>query len=151
VNMEGVERQITFLDTPAHEACTAMRARDAKSTDIASLVVAADDGMMPQTVEAVHHAKAAEAPVVVAGNKIDKPTAQPDKIRGQLTEYGLVPEEYGGDTMFVDISAKQGQNIDQLLEAVLLTADASLDLRANPDMDAQGIAIEAHLDRGRGP
>ncbi|HJD49503.1 MAG TPA: translation initiation factor IF-2 [Candidatus Corynebacterium intestinavium] len=151
VNMEGVERPVTFLDTPGHEAFTAMRARGAKSTDIAILVVAADDGVMPQTVEAINHAKAAEVPVVVAVNKIDKPTAQPDKIRGQLTEYGLVPEEYGGDTMFVDISAKQGQNIDQLLEAVLLTADASLDLRANPDMDAQGVAIEAHLDRGRGP
>ncbi len=151
VDMEGVDRPVTLLDTPGHEAFTAMRARGAKSTDIAILVVAADDGVMPQTVEAINHAKAADVPVVVAVNKIDKPTAQPDKIRGQLTEYGLVPEEYGGDTMFVDISAKQGTNIDQLLEAVLLTADASLDLRANPDMDAQGVAIEAHLDRGRGP
>ena len=145
------ERRITFLDTPGHEAFTAMRARGAKSTDIAILVVAADDGVMPQTVEAINHAKAADVPIVVAVNKIDKPEASPDKIRGQLTEYGLVPEEYGGDTMFVDISAKQNLHIDELLEAVVLTADASLDLRANPEMDAQGVAIEAHLDRGRGP
>ncbi|MBP3087826.1 translation initiation factor IF-2 [Corynebacterium sp. sy017] len=151
VEVEEVPRKITFLDTPGHEAFTAMRARGAKSTDIAVLVVAADDGVMPQTVEAINHAKAAEVPIVVAVNKIDKPGASPDKIRGQLTEYGLVPEEYGGDTMFVDISAKQNTNIDALLESVLLTADASLDLRANPDMDAQGVAIEAHLDRGRGP
>ncbi|WP_291081767.1 translation initiation factor IF-2, partial [Dietzia sp. UBA5065] len=130
---------------------TAMRARGAKSTDIAIIVVAADDGVMPQTVEAINHAQAADVPIVVAVNKIDKEGAQPDKIRGQMTEYGLVPEEYGGDTMFIDISAKQGLNIDSLLEAVVLTADASLDLRANPDMDAQGVAIEAHLDRGRGP
>ncbi len=128
-----------------------MRARGAKSTDLAILVVAADDGVMPQTVEAINHAKAADLPIVVAVNKVDKPEAQPDKIRGQLTEYGLVPEEYGGDTMFVDISAKQGTGIEELLEAVLLTADAALDLRANPEMDAQGIAIESHLDRGRGP
>lgn len=151
VNVDGTDRKITFLDTPGHEAFTAMRARGAKSTDIAVLVVAADDGVMPQTVEAINHAKAADVPIVVAVNKIDKPGASPDKIRGQLTEYGLVSEEYGGDTMFVDISAKQNINIDGLLEAVLLTADASLDLRANPDMDAQGVAIEAHLDRGRGP
>ncbi len=149
--IEDRERKITFLDTPGHEAFTAMRARGAKSTDIAILVVAADDGVMPQTVEAINHAKAADVPIVVAVNKIDKPEASPDKIRGQLTEYGLVPEEYGGDTMFVDISAKQNLNIDELLEAVVLTADASLDLRANPEMDAQGVAIEAHLDRGRGP
>ncbi|MGV0330136.1 translation initiation factor IF-2 [Corynebacterium macginleyi] len=150
VDVDG-ERTITFLDTPGHEAFTAMRARGAKSTDLAILVVAADDGVMPQTVEAINHAKAADIPVVVAVNKVDKPEAQPDKIRGQLTEYGLVPEEYGGDTMFVDISAKQGQNIDQLLESVILTADAALELTANPEMDAQGVAIEAHLDRGRGP
>ncbi|MDO5670401.1 MAG: translation initiation factor IF-2, partial [Corynebacterium sp.] len=149
--VEDRERKITFLDTPGHEAFTAMRARGAKSTDIAILVVAADDGVMPQTVEAINHAKAADVPIVVAVNKIDKPEASPDKIRGQLTEYGLVPEEYGGETMFVDISAKANINIDELLEAVVLTADASLDLRANPDMDAQGVAIEAHLDRGRGP
>ncbi|MTL15354.1 translation initiation factor IF-2, partial [Nocardia seriolae] len=145
------ERLITFIDTPGHEAFTAMRARGAKATDIAILVVAADDGVMPQTVEAINHAQAADVPIVVAVNKIDKEGANPQKIRQQLTEYGLVAEEYGGDTMFVDISAKQGTNIDQLLEAVVLTADASLDLRANPNMDAQGVAIEAHLDRGRGP
>ena len=144
-------QKITFLDTPGHEAFTAMRARGAKSTDIAVIVVAADDGVMPQTVEAINHAQAADVPVVVAVNKIDKEGANPDKIRQQLTEYNLVAEEYGGETMFVDISAKQGTNIDQLLEAILLTADASLDLRANPDMEAQGVAIEAHLDRGRGP
>lgn len=149
--LEGNERLITFIDTPGHEAFTAMRARGAKATDLAILVVAADDGVMPQTVEAINHAQAADVPIVVAVNKIDKEGAQPEKIRGQLTEYGLIPEEYGGDTMFVDISAKQGTNVDALLEAVLLTADASLDLRANPDMDAQGVAIEAHLDRGRGP
>ena len=151
VTLEDEPRKITFLDTPGHEAFTAMRARGAKSTDLAILVVAADDGVMPQTVEAINHAKAADLPIVVAVNKIDKPEAQPDKIRGQLTEYGLVPEEYGGDTMFINISAKQNQGIDDLLEAVLLTADAALELTANPDMDAQGIAIESHLDRGRGP
>ncbi|BCN43712.1 translation initiation factor IF-2 [Prescottella equi] len=149
--LDGNERLVTFIDTPGHEAFTAMRARGAKATDLAILVVAADDGVMPQTVEAINHAQAADVPIVVAVNKIDKEGANPDKIRQQLTEYGLVTEEYGGDTMFVDISAKQGTNIDALLEAVLLTADAALDLRANPDMDAQGVAIEAHLDRGRGP
>lgn len=151
VTLDGHPRKITFLDTPGHEAFTAMRARGAKSTDLAILVVAADDGVMPQTVEAINHAKAAELPIVVAVNKVDKPEASPEKIRGQLTEYGLVPEEYGGDTMFIDISAKQGTGIDNLLEAVLLTADAALELTANPDMDAQGVAIESHLDRGRGP
>jgi translation initiation factor IF-2 len=149
--LEGNPRLITFIDTPGHEAFTAMRARGATSTDIAVIVVAADDGVMPQTVEAINHAQAAGAPIVVAVNKIDKEGANPDKIRQQLTEYNLVAEEYGGDTMFVDISAKQGTNIDGLLEAILLTADASLDLRANPNMEAQGVAIEAHLDRGRGP
>ncbi|WP_422748186.1 translation initiation factor IF-2 [Mycobacterium sp. WMMD1722] len=149
--LDGVERLVTFIDTPGHEAFTAMRARGAKATDIAILVVAADDGVMPQTVEAINHAQAADVPIVVAVNKIDKEGADPAKIRGQLTEYGLVAEDFGGDTMFVDISAKQGTNIDALLEAVLLTADAALDLRANPDMEAQGVAIEAHLDRGRGP
>ncbi|QTJ69235.1 translation initiation factor IF-2 [Rhodococcus sp. ZPP] len=149
--LDGNERLVTFIDTPGHEAFTAMRARGAKATDLAILVVAADDGVMPQTVEAINHAQAADVPIVVAVNKIDKEGANPDKIRQQLTEYGLVAEEYGGDTMFVDISAKQGTNIDALLDAVLLTADAALDLRANPDMDAQGVAIEAHLDRGRGP
>ena len=149
--VDGLERWITFIDTPGHEAFTAMRARGAKSTDIAVLVVAADDGVMPQTIEALNHAKAAEVPVVVAVNKIDKPAADPVKVRGQLAEFGLVPEEYGGDTMFVDVSAITGEGLDRLLEAVILTADASLDLRANPDMPAQGVAIEAHLDKGRGP
>jgi translation initiation factor IF-2 len=151
VNHDGVERLITFIDTPGHEAFTAMRARGAKATDIAILVVAADDGVMPQTVEAINHAQAADVPIVVAVNKIDKEGADPQKIRSQLTEYGLVAEDFGGETMFVDISAKNGVNIQALEEAVLLTADAALDLRANPDMEAQGVAIEAHLDRGRGP
>ena len=151
VTHDGVERLITFIDTPGHEAFTAMRARGAKATDIAILVVAADDGVMPQTVEAINHAQAADVPIVVAVNKIDKEGADPQRIRSQLTEYGLVAEDFGGDTMFVDISAKNGVNIQALEEAVLLTADASLDLRANPDMEAQGVAIEAHLDRGRGP
>ncbi|PPK67426.1 translation initiation factor IF-2 [Actinokineospora auranticolor] len=150
-SLDGNERLITFIDTPGHEAFTAMRARGAQATDIAVIVVAADDGVMPQTVEAINHAQAANVPVVVAVNKIDKEGANPQKVRQQLTEYGLVAEEYGGDTMFVDISARQGTNIDGLLEAILLTADAALDLRANPDMEAQGVAIEAHLDRGRGP
>ena len=150
VNLEGEPRKITFHDTPGHEAFTAMRARGAELTDVAILVVAADDGVMPQTVEAINHAQAAHVPIVVAVNKIDKPGANPDKVRGQLTEYGLVPEEYGGNTMFVDISAKQGTNVDKLLEAVLLTADAELDLRANPDMDARGATVEARLDKGRG-
>ena len=151
VDLDSNERLITFIDTPGHEAFTAMRARGAKATDIAILVVAADDGVMPQTVEAINHAQAADVPIVVAVNKIDKEGADPAKIRSQLTEYGLVAEDFGGDTMFVDISAKQGTNIEALEEAVLLTADAALDLRANPDMEAQGVAIEAHLDRGRGP
>ncbi|WP_269939171.1 translation initiation factor IF-2 [Arthrobacter sp. HY1533] len=147
---EGTDRRITFIDTPGHEAFTAMRARGAKVTDIAILVVAADDGVMPQTIEALNHAQAANVPIVVAVNKIDKEGANPEKIRGQLTEYGLVPEEYGGDTMFVDVSARNGINIEELLEAVLLTADAALDMRANPNKDARGIAIEANLDKGRG-
>ncbi|MHB9858692.1 translation initiation factor IF-2 [Streptomyces sp. YIM S03343] len=150
IDVNDEERKITFIDTPGHEAFTAMRARGAKSTDIAILVVAANDGVMPQTVEALNHAKAADVPIVVAVNKIDVEGADPTKVRGQLTEYGLVAEEYGGDTMFVDISAKQGLYIDSLLEAVILTADASLDLRANPEQDAQGISIESRLDRGRG-
>ncbi len=147
---EGIDRAITFIDTPGHEAFTAMRARGAKVTDIAILVVAADDGVMPQTIEALNHAQAADVPIVVAVNKIDKEGANPDKIRQQLTEYNLVAEEYGGDTMFVDVSAREKLNIEGLLEAVLLTADAALDLRANPDTDARGVAIEANLDRGRG-
>jgi len=149
--VDGADRRISFIDTPGHEAFTAMRARGSQSSDIAILVVAADDGVMPQTVEALNHAKAAGVPIVVAVNKIDKPEADPTKVRGQLTEYGLVPEEYGGDAMFVDVSAKAGLNLDKLLEAVVLTADASLDLRANPTQDAQGLVVEAHLDRGRGP
>ena len=147
----GVDRRITFIDTPGHEAFTAMRARGAQVTDISILVVAADDGVKPQTIEALNHAQAAGVPIVVAVNKVDKEGADPAKVRGQLTEYGLVAEEYGGDTMFVDVSAKQGMGIEELLEAVLLTADAALDLRANPHQDAEGVAIEAHLDRGRGP
>ncbi|WP_316671089.1 translation initiation factor IF-2, partial [uncultured Propionibacterium sp.] len=149
--VDDENRRITFIDTPGHEAFTAMRARGAKSTDIAVLVVAADDGVMPQTIEALNHAKAADVPIVVAVNKIDKPGADPTRVRGQLTEFELVPEEYGGDTMFVDVSAVTGQGLDELLQAVVLTADAALDLRANPDMSAQGVAIEAHLDKGRGP
>ncbi|GGO77068.1 translation initiation factor IF-2 [Nonomuraea cavernae] len=148
---EGEERKVTFIDTPGHEAFTAMRARGAKATDIAVLVVAADDGVKPQTIEALNHAQAADVPIVVAVNKVDKEGADPNKVRAQLTEYGLVAEEYGGSTLFVDISAKNGTGIENLLEAIVLTADAELDLRANPTMDAQGIAIEAHLDKGRGP
>nr|WP_246401745.1 translation initiation factor IF-2 [Jiangella mangrovi] len=151
VEHEGEQRAITFIDTPGHEAFTAMRARGAQVTDIVILVVAADDGVMPQTIEALNHAQAAGVPIVVAVNKIDVEGANPAKIRQQLTEYNLVAEEYGGDTMFVDVAAKPGINIDKLLEAVLLTADAALDLRANPEMDARGVAIEGHLDRGRGP
>ncbi|HIW46969.1 MAG TPA: translation initiation factor IF-2 [Candidatus Yaniella excrementigallinarum] len=150
VEHEGKDRTLTFIDTPGHEAFTAMRARGAKVTDIAVLVVAADDGVMPQTVEALNHAKAAEVPIVVAINKVDKEGANPDRIRGELSEYGLVPEEYGGDTIFVEISALQKLNIDGLLESVLLTADAALELEANPDRQARGVAIEANLDRGRG-
>lgn len=147
---EGIERPITFIDTPGHEAFTAMRARGAQVTDIAILVVAADDGIMPQTIEALNHAQSANVPIVVAVNKIDKEGANPAKVRQQLTEYNLVAEEYGGDVMFVDVSARQNIGIQELLDAVLLTADAGLDLRANPDKDARGVAIEARLDKGRG-
>ena len=147
---EGIARAITFIDTPGHEAFTAMRARGAQVTDIAVLVVAADDGVMPQTIEALNHAQAAGVPIVVAVNKIDKEGANPSKVRQQLTEYNLVAEEYGGETMFVDVSAKQKVGIDALLEAVLLTADAALDLRAIANKDARGVAIEANLDKGRG-
>ena len=146
----GEDRAITFIDTPGHEAFTAMRARGAKVTDIAILVVAADDGVKPQTIEALNHAQSAEVPIVVAVNKVDKEGADPTKVRTQLTEYGLVAEEFGGDVMFVDVSAKARIGIQELLEAVVLTADASLDLQANPKQDAQGVAIEAHLDKGRG-
>ncbi|MEU5525862.1 translation initiation factor IF-2 [Micromonospora chersina] len=147
---EGEDRAVTFIDTPGHEAFTAMRARGAQVTDIVILVVAADDGVMPQTIEALNHAKAADVPIVVAVNKVDKPEANPDKVRQQLTEYGLVAEEYGGETMFVNVAAKPGIGIEELLEAVLLTADASLELTAPIDGPAQGVAIEAHLDKGRG-
>lgn len=150
VSLNDEDRAVTFIDTPGHEAFTAMRARGAQSTDIAIIVVAADDGVMPQTVEAINHAQSADVPIVVAVNKVDKPEAKPDKIRAQLTEYNLVAEEYGGDVMFVDISAKQRTGIQELLEAVLLTADAALDLKANPDAEARGTAIEANLDKGRG-
>lgn len=147
----GINRAITFIDTPGHEAFTAMRARGAKVTDIAVLVVAADDGVMPQTIEALNHAQAANVPIVVAVNKVDKEGANPGRIRQQLTEYNLVAEEYGGDTLFVDVSAVKVTGIDQLVEAILLTADAAIDLRAIHEDDARGVAIEAHLDRGRGP
>ena len=147
---EGIDRALTFIDTPGHEAFTAMRARGAQVTDIAILVVAADDGIMPQTIEALNHAQAANVPIVVAVNKIDKEGASPEKVRQQLTEFGLVAEEWGGDVMFVDVSAKNNIGITELLDAVLLTADAGLDLRANPDKNARGVAIEAKLDKGRG-
>ncbi len=147
----GINRAITFIDTPGHEAFTAMRARGAKVTDIAVLVVAADDGVMPQTIEALNHAQAASVPIVVAVNKVDKEGANPGKVRQQLTEYNLIAEEYGGDTLFVDVSAISGKGISELIDAILLTADAAIDLRAIHEDDARGVAIEAHLDRGRGP
>jgi translation initiation factor IF-2 len=150
-NHDGQDRAITFIDTPGHEAFTAMRARGAKVTDIAVLVVAADDGVMPQTIEALNHAQAADVPIVVAVNKIDKEGANPEKVRQQLTEYNLVAEEYGGDTIFVNVSAKTGEGIKELIDSILLTADAVIDLQAVADDDARGVAIEAHLDRGRGP
>jgi translation initiation factor IF-2 len=149
VNYDG--RQITFIDTPGHEAFTAMRARGAQVTDIAVLVVAADDGVMPQTVEAIDHARAANVPIVVAVNKIDKPEADPARVRQQLSDHGLLPEEWGGETVYVDVSAKQRTNLDGLLEMIVLTADVQLDLKANPEAGARGVVIEAHLDKGRGP
>ena len=148
---DGVNRAITFIDTPGHEAFTAMRARGAKVTDIAVLVVAADDGIMPQTIEALNHAQAADVPIVVAVNKVDKEGANPDKVRQQLTEYNLIAEEYGGETLFVNVSAKSGVGVNELIDAILLTADAAIDLRAVAKDSARGVAIEAHLDRGRGP
>ena len=144
------EKKIVFVDTPGHEAFTEMRARGAKATDIAILVVAADDGIMPQTIEAINHAKAADVPIIVAVNKIDKPDANPDKILQQLTEHGLVPEEWGGDTITVKVSALQGSGIDELLEYILLVADVQ-DLKANPKAEASGVVIEANLDKGKGP
>jgi translation initiation factor IF-2 len=150
-NHNGADRAITFIDTPGHEAFTAMRARGAKVTDIAVLVVAADDGVMPQTIEALNHAQAADVPIVVAVNKIDKEGANPDKVRQQLTEYNLIAEEYGGDTIFVNVSAKTGEGINDLIDSILLTADAVINLQAVADDAARGVAIEAHLDRGRGP
>jgi translation initiation factor IF-2 len=144
-------RNITFIDTPGHEAFTAMRARGAQVTDIAVLVVAADDGVMPQTLEAIDHARAAGVPIVVAVNKVDKPEADPTRVRQQLSDHGLLPEEWGGETIFVDVSAKQRVNLDDLLENILLMADVNLDLKANPDASARGHVIEAHLDKGRGP
>lgn len=143
-------KKIVFIDTPGHEAFTAMRARGAQVTDIVVLVVAADDGVMPQTVEAINHAKAAGVPIIVAVNKIDKPEAKPDMVRQQLSEYGLVPEEWGGDTIFVDVSAKTGEGVDTLLEMILLLAEI-MELKANPDKPARGTVIEARLDRGKGP
>ena len=144
-------RDVTFIDTPGHAAFTAMRARGAQATDIAVLVVAADDGVMPQTVEAIDHAKAAGVPIVVAVNKIDKPEADPARVRQQLSDHGVLPEEWGGDTVFVDVSAKAGTNLDGLIEMILLTSDVQLDLKANAEAHARGVVIEAHLDKGRGP
>jgi translation initiation factor IF-2 len=149
VHQDG--RVITFIDTPGHEAFTAMRARGAQVTDIAVLVVAADDGVMPQTVEALNHAKAAKVPIVVAVNKIDKPEADPQRVRQQLVEQGLVPVEWGGEFEFVDVSAKTRQNLDKLLETILLVADVESQPKADPNRHARGIALEAHLDKGRGP
>lgn len=143
-------KKITFIDTPGHAAFTAMRARGAKVTDIAILVVAADDGVMPQTVEALNHAKAANVPIIVAVNKMDKPTANPDRVKQELTNYGLVPEEWGGDTIFAPVSALKGEGIDNLLELILLVAEVQ-ELKANPDTEASGTVIESKLDKGRGP
>ena len=148
--VEAKGQPITFIDTPGHAAFTAMRARGAQVTDVAILVVAADDGVMPQTVEALNHAKAAEVPIIVAMNKMDKPEANPDRIKQQLTEHGILPEEWGGDSIFVPVSAKTGEGIDKLLEAVLLVAEIR-DLKANPAKRARGTIIEAKLDKGRGP
>ncbi len=146
----GDGRKVTFLDTPGHEAFTAMRARGAKVTDVAVLVVAADDGVMPQTIEAIDHAKAAGVPILVAVNKIDKPDANPERVRNELVGQGLQPEEWGGDTIFEDVSAKAGTNLDKLLNSILLQADV-LELKANPNADASGVIIESRLDVGRGP
>ncbi len=146
----GDGRKVAFLDTPGHEAFTAMRARGARVTDVAVLVVAADDGVMPQTLEAIDHARAAEVPIVVAVNKIDRPDANPERVRAELAQHGLQPEEWGGETIFVDVSAREKTNLDQLLEMLLLQADV-LELRANPDAEASGVIVESRLDVGRGP
>src|SRR5439155_19099376 len=143
-------RRITFLDTPGHEAFTAMRARGAKVTDLAVIVVAADDGVMPQTVEAIDHAKAAGVPILVAVNKIDRPDAQPDRVRNELASQGLTPEDWGGETIFVDVSAKTKEGLDTLLEMIGLAAELE-ELKANPKAPASGYVIESHLDPGRGP
>ena len=143
-------KQVTFLDTPGHEAFTAMRARGAKVTDIVILVVAADDGVMPQTIEAIHHAKAAGVPLIVAMNKIDKPTANPDRVKNALSEHGLISEAWGGDTIMVEVSAKQKTGLDTLLEMILLQAEV-LELKADPHRQAKGTVIEAKIERGRGP
>ena len=148
VELDG--KKITFLDTPGHEAFTAMRARGAKATDIVILVVAADDGVMPQTKEAINHSRAAGVPIIVAINKIDKPDANPERVKQELTEFSLVPEDWGGDTIFVEVSAKQNTNLDQLLEMILLQAEV-MELKANPNKRARGVVVEARLDRGRGP
>ena len=148
ISLDG--RKLTFLDTPGHEAFTAMRARGAKVTDVAVIVVAADDGVMPQTLEAIDHAKAANVPIIVAVNKIDRPDANPDRVKNEMSELGLMPEEWGGDTIFVHTSAKNGEGINDLLETILTVADVQ-ELKANPDRLAQGTVIEAKLDKGRGP
>jgi translation initiation factor IF-2 len=148
--VEVSDKKIVFLDTPGHEAFTAMRSRGAQVTDIAVLVVAADDGVMPQTVEAINHVRAAGVPIIVAVNKIDKPAANPDRVKQQLSEHGLVPEEWGGDTIFVHVSAIKGEGIDELLEMILLVAEM-IEIKANPERAARGTVIEARLDRGRGP
>src|SRR5205823_9534974 len=150
VGHDGHDRAITFIDTPGHEAFTAMRARGADATDIVVLVVAADDGVMPQTIEALNHAKSAEVPIIVAINKIDRENADADKVRRQLTEHELVPEEWGGETMFVEVSALEGLGVDDLLDAIGLVADVE-DLRANPKAPVRGLVLEANLDPGRGP
>ena len=144
------DQKITFLDTPGHEAFTAMRMRGASSTDIAILVVAADDGVMPQTVEAISHAKAAGVEIIVAINKIDKPSANIDRVKQELSDQGLIPEDWGGTNIFVPVSAKAGTGLDELLEMILLTADVA-ELKANPDRKARGLVLEAKLDKGRGP
>ena len=149
-NSPAYGRQIVFLDTPGHEAFTRMRARGAKATDIVVLVVAADDGVMPQTLEAIDHAHAAEVPIIVAVNKIDKPDALPDRVKKQLADRGLMPEDWGGTTVFVDVSAKQKTNLNLLMEMICLVADLQ-ELKATPDRPATGVVLEAKLDRGRGP